>query len=334
MGDGHYRKDRNVSIYVTTSYELSEQIKFLLHRLRINYNLRLVRRTNKKDGYRFEVYGDFKTGNISKVKHNSKSLYCENYVLKQVKSIEDSNYIGKVYNIEVEEDNSYTTKIANVHNCEGFGIPIIEAAACGIPTMVVDYSGMEDFKDTINAVPIKYSSLEMESETGTYKAIPDDKDFIEKLTTLIKMPDMVRRNLGYKNKLLAINNYNWDKTAKAWIDYFDSVQINNRWNSPPRLHNPNFNFPEGLSNDNFVKFALSNILGKPEYIKTYLYFKYVRNLNWEHSISNYGGTHIEDSLFGERPNFKPYNRQDLINELTTMLEFNNKWEQERIRRLS
>jgi uncharacterized protein (TIGR00375 family) len=41
----------------------------------------------------------------------------ENYVYLPIRDIEIKNYDGNVYNLEVEEDNSYVTEFATVHNC-------------------------------------------------------------------------------------------------------------------------------------------------------------------------------------------------------------------------
>ncbi|MDA1337410.1 MAG: hypothetical protein O3C23_01455 [bacterium] len=41
----------------------------------------------------------------------------ENYVYLPIRDIETTDYNGEVYNLEVEEDNSYTSEFATVHNC-------------------------------------------------------------------------------------------------------------------------------------------------------------------------------------------------------------------------
>ncbi|TSC56165.1 MAG: Mja hyp1 intein [Parcubacteria group bacterium Greene0714_21] len=41
----------------------------------------------------------------------------KNYVYLPIRDIEIENYEGNVYNLEVEEDNSYVTEFATVHNC-------------------------------------------------------------------------------------------------------------------------------------------------------------------------------------------------------------------------
>lgn len=47
----------------------------------------------------------------------------EGYVYFQLEQADTSHYAGKVYNLEVEEDESYTTVGGCVHNCRWFGVP-------------------------------------------------------------------------------------------------------------------------------------------------------------------------------------------------------------------
>src|SRR5690606_349177 len=94
----------------------------------------------------FEIKGQLKNKfDPSLIRQSSKNIYYNNYRLISIKNIEKINYDDNyVYNIEVENDNSYVTKIGAVHNCEGMGMPIAEAKACGLPAFAVDYSAMKE----------------------------------------------------------------------------------------------------------------------------------------------------------------------------------------------
>jgi uncharacterized protein (TIGR00375 family) len=41
----------------------------------------------------------------------------DNYIYLPIRTIKSENYAGRVYNLEVEDDNSYVTEYATVHNC-------------------------------------------------------------------------------------------------------------------------------------------------------------------------------------------------------------------------
>ena len=59
-------------------------------------------------------------------------------------------------------------------NCEGFGLPQVEAAACGVPVCGTDYSAMESVLRKLEGVPIKPAALYKELETGCMRAVPDN----------------------------------------------------------------------------------------------------------------------------------------------------------------
>ena len=59
-------------------------------------------------------------------------------------------------------------------NCEGFGLPQVEAAACGVPVCGTDYSAMESVLRKLEGYPIKPKALYKELETGCLRAVPDN----------------------------------------------------------------------------------------------------------------------------------------------------------------
>lgn len=200
----------------------------------------------------------------------------------------------------------------------GFELPVLEAASCGVPTLVMDYAGLSDFPKTIGSIPIEIESYDKEVETGRYLAKPNCNDLIEKLSHMVSLPDNVRRNIGFQCMERARAYYSWDKTSQVWMDYFDSVEFpqQNQWFSPSHIHQPNLNIPDNLDNENFVRAAFHQVLGRPDLINSYFYLKTVKNL-----------TNGFTSNLGERAT--NYSRQDLINELVNMVNFNNLWETRR-----
>jgi len=140
--------------------------------------------------------------------------------------------------------------------CEGFGMPQVEAAACGVPVMSVDYSAMEDVVRKIGGYPIKVKRLFRELETGAYRAMPDNEDLVASLIPFLSSPQPVRQRKGMLARQGVLEHYTWDKTAKIWEDYFDAVEfkgVQNKWDSPPRFAPSNFDVPEELGNSQFVQ---------------------------------------------------------------------------------
>ena len=76
--------------------------------------------------------------------------------------------------------------------CEGFGMPQIEAAACGIPIFSVNYSAMEDVVNKLEATPINVGSYFKELETEAIRVYPDENDFVSKMVDFINLPVGIR----------------------------------------------------------------------------------------------------------------------------------------------
>lgn len=68
-----------------------------------------------------------------------KNLQC--YRALGIKNINEIDHDGEVYNLSVEEDESYCTDNFVVHNC----LPIMEAASAGMPVIAPDWSGHTDY---------------------------------------------------------------------------------------------------------------------------------------------------------------------------------------------
>ena len=97
--------------------------------------------------------------------------------------------------------------------CEGFGMPQVEAASCGVPIMSVDYSAMSDVVRKLDGYPIKVKRLFRELETGAYRAMPDNEDLAQSLVRFFSSPEPVRQRRGFKARELVVKNYTWDITA-------------------------------------------------------------------------------------------------------------------------
>lgn len=136
-GDGCLT-DGNKLIGISVSPHLAFQVRTMLNSLNIQNSLRkneiCKRKINEKykeyscrPSYRVEVYSvsDEKFG-VSSPKYTFKqkstlirNQFTDNYCLHYIRSIEKVNYTGKVYNFEVEGDNSYVASGLITHNCNG-----------------------------------------------------------------------------------------------------------------------------------------------------------------------------------------------------------------------
>jgi hypothetical protein len=161
-------------------------------------------------------------------------------------------------------------------------LPIWNSAATATPTMTVDYAGMSDSVKHLKTTPIKVQRFTKESESGRYFALPDNDDFIEKLSKMLQLPSDLRNKRGVESMRLCKQKYSWDKTAKVWmdaIDQFEPRDWSETWDSPPRVFQPATSIPAGLSPVSFIEWAILNVLGDSKYINSYMATKLLSDLS-------------------------------------------------------
>lgn len=137
LGDGWQSKRGMVRFY-TASETLAEQLRLILYRLGIVACIAKLKRKSyfkKYDRhYSTIIYeGMINGSDICKLQETLKTKQARkrqansnfvigDYVAYPVRKITRTLYTGTVYNIEVEEDNSYIANGLAVHNCYGTGI--------------------------------------------------------------------------------------------------------------------------------------------------------------------------------------------------------------------
>lgn len=169
--------------------------------------------------------------------------------------------------------------------CEGLGIPQLEAAACGIPVMSVDYSAMSEVTTKLETTKIPYAVFK-ELETGAFRAVPDDVALIKSIYKYLELsPEQVKeRKENIRAKLL--ENYNWDKTAKRYEELFDKLEPKNMWDTPLTI-DPSAKVPEGCSHREFVSFIIKNVIQSPHLLRTNFTQQMIKHL--DHGYVNTGG---------------------------------------------
>jgi hypothetical protein len=219
-------------------------------------------------------------------------------------------------------------------NSEGFGIPMVEAAACGVPVMAVDYSAMSDVVRKLGGAPID-CRLELESVTGTYRAAPVGGDFVEKAARLLceTGPRRVARRRAVREA--ALRHYDWDATARTWADAIRSAAGREagggQWRTPPRyLPPPPPVPPQFPGHAALVRWALSEYLGRPELCTSYMEMRLVRDLNLGMRRPTFGATYQnEDSVAGQRTIFAGFTPAAMFQELDRMRDEWNARERQR-----
>lgn len=142
--------------------------------------------------------------------------------------------------------------------CEGFGMPQVEAASCGVPIASSNYSAMEDILEYTKGYPIKIDKLFRELETDAERVYPCNEHMSEIMLeyATISAEDRAQKVADARNG--AVTRYDWDDTAAVWEKYIDSytaVELQGKWDHPPQMR-PSLNMPPPtVSDQDFINWC-------------------------------------------------------------------------------
>ena len=226
-------------------------------------------------------------------------------------------------------------------NCEGFGLPYVEAAACGVPVCGTDYSAMESEMRKLNGIMFTPAALYKELETGCLRAVPDNEYAAE--CFLHFFSDKINREAkGKATRELFENNFRWEVSGNKWEQIFDSMQpmpFEHTWGAPPILHQ---SAPK-LADDQWpkipvgqlAKYLICDVLGEPERMNTYFEARMTRDLLYRSATNSTGGMYINESsaAFDGQQARQPFDFNVAYQQMTSLCERRNNWEKQRVTHL-
>ena len=121
--------------------------------------------------------------------------------------------------------------------CEGFGMPQVEAAGCGVPIAATNYSAMEDVVRNTNGFPVKIDKMYREMETNADRAYPSNEHLSEIMLKFFTEDQSFRDMKSLQAREGVLKRYNWDDTAHVWEKYIDTYTpkgLQGKWDSPKR----------------------------------------------------------------------------------------------------
>jgi len=219
--------------------------------------------------------------------------------------------------------------------CEGFGMPMVEAASCGTPIAAVDYSAMSDVVRRVGGYPIPLKMLYREMETGCDRAYPDEDKFVEILEKFCTLPKMLRDKKREDTRSAVNKHYSWDKTAEKWMEVFDSLSRNKSdkgWEATPRIVGPEDvgEFVNYMDNAKYARWLIDSVLGEQERQNTFFESRIIRDLNYGVHLKGMSGLYFnEQAHMFERPKYEVFNRDIAYQEMVGLNYRRNLWEQRR-----
>lgn len=141
---------------------------------------------------------------------------------------------------------------------EGFGMPLAEAASCGVPVAATNYGAMADIIEKLNGYPITVQRMFYEVETHRKFALPDNKSFVEICKNFFSLPKQVRNAKSKMTLDLCRSYFNYDITFEKLFTLLKSIRPKNLWNSNKKFIKLS-TIDTSLSNENFVENFVSQI---------------------------------------------------------------------------
>ena len=177
----------------------------------------------------------------------------------------DTNVLNKIYNLF---DYFIQNAIA-----EGFGMPQLEAAACGIPFASVDYSAMSEIVENLHGSKIPVKRMFRELETNADRAYGDNDVIVNLLYDFFINTNIEdKKELSEKIRKECINRYTWDNVYSVWDECLQSIDLscNLSWDSKDVLstNHQNMKVPQNLDPQEFVEYICLNVINDPNLINT------------------------------------------------------------------
>lgn len=209
------------------------------------------------------------------------------------------------------------SELSNIYNlmdlyvqyaiCEGFGMPQVEAAACGTPIASINYSAMEDVVKFCNGYAIE-PNLSREMETNADRSGPNNSKLSEILLHCATMKESQYNKKRLETRKGCISRYTWDNAAKSWMDYFDSVDLTKKpllgkWDSPAMINDIPKEIPKNLNNLQFCEWIFNSVIQDESKMYSYDMLTMLRNLNFGAALNTDVGQYDRNRAFEESKNY-------------------------------
>lgn len=146
--------------------------------------------------------------------------------------------------------------------CEGFGIPQVEAAACGVPVITMNHGAMNEVGNNIGASIVDIDRAFVELETLAQRVYPDNDQCVEYIQKYIDMDQASYRKLSLTTRSKLLDHYSWDKTYQILENTIDNIDVSNlfSWDMPKIDYKKTYEAKNNLTFRQQIYDILDNVL--------------------------------------------------------------------------
>lgn len=276
----HNNPEKSLYLYLHTSYPdaLGWDIPALLLEHNISNNVLLTYKCKSCKSFTSSVYKGI-TKICNKCNQKALCLWSTNNPLENT----ELNQIYNLFDIYIQ----YAI-------CEGFGIPVVEAASVGLPIVTVNFGAMGEVGTNVGSYLVDTQRVFREQETNADRCYPNNDQCCSILQKLVDTPFTELNTIGKNTRKKLLSSYSWDKTAKTYEDIFDNIDTNllKQWDAP--MWNMNLkhvvaNFP---NNRDFIYNIIDNIINDPKLKSTSFIEDLIKALDNTFMINGFNMQHF------------------------------------------
>lgn len=164
--------------------------------------------------------------------------------------------------------------------CEGFGIPQVEAVACGIPLITMNHGAMAEIGHKLDAILVDIEREFRDINTNGVRAYPNNAHTVTIINKLLRTTKIERERIGSHSREILLNNYSWDITYNTLCDIANNITLSGlhgQWDIPERISiSGQLDVDYDGDNEKFVRYMVvdiikDNFLMNTSYIQNMIY---------------------------------------------------------------